>query len=487
MEKQKRMPLVEALKEYRQKDPAYFCIPGHRFERGISSKWLSNSDRAFLQYDLTEAQGLDDLHQPSGVIREAQELTAQLFGAQQSFFLVNGTTCGNEAMILTAAREGEKILIPRNAHKSVMMGLILSGARPVYMMPERLTAWGIDGGINPETVAGSLREHPDLRAVLAVSPTYYGVGSNLKAIADICHNAGIPLLVDEAHGAHMYFSDQLPEGALQQGADMCTQSFHKVTGALTQSSVLHVGSDRIRISDLKQPLQMVQSTSPSYLLMASIDAARYELAVNGKAMIEEALSLAAYARAEIAGIPGMDCIDERIIGQLSVSEFDRTRLTVSAAGLGISGFELQQRLFKQFRVDTELADYQNVLAVITFANRQEDINRLIEGLRRIAAEPGQTEQTAGFDPLLPMPPLPRQEMTPRQAYFVEKIQIPWQHARGKIAGEPVIPYPPGIPVVCPGEVITDEVWEYLECFRRDGRHIQGVADESLSTLEILAE
>ena len=308
MERQGRAPLFEAVEAYRKRRPGYFCIPGHRYERGISALWRREAGDAIFSYDLTEASGLDDLHKPEGAIRKAQKLLAELYGAKRSYFLVNGSTCGNEAMLLATLRPGDKVLVPRNAHKSVLMGLVLSGAEPVWMMPEYLEDWGLWGEMRPQTVERALVEHPDCRAVCVVSPTYQGFCSDLQAIAEVCHSHGALLLVDEAHGGHLYFSQDFPDGALTQGADLCVQRFHKVTGALTQSSVLHIGSDQIAPEDVEAALKLVQSTSPSYLLMISLDLARRELALHGAEEMAQLYTLSQKARTGLNAIPGIQCL-----------------------------------------------------------------------------------------------------------------------------------------------------------------------------------
>lgn len=478
---QNQTPILEAIEAFTEKNPAYFNIPGHRMERGISTRWTDRVGKEIFSYDLTEASGLDDLHHPQGAILKAQQLAAEVFGARKSFFLVNGTTCGNEAMVLSCAGEGEKLLVPRNVHKSVMMGMILSGARPVYVMPEYSDNRGIWGSLKPETVYRAFEKEPDIRGLLLVSPTYYGVCSDLKALAQICHTHGAMLLVDEAHGAHLYFSDKLPKGALQLGADLCAQSIHKVTGSLTQSSMLHIGSTLADEGRVRANLQLVQSTSPSYLLMASLDAARYELALHGSEMINRAADLAERARAAIRKLKGISCIEQGEEKEI-FSELDITRLTFSAKELGISGFELQELLFERFGVSTELADYENVLAVLTYANTNEDIDRLVKALSVIAEE-GDTGRTC-IRPL-PLPGIPPMELTPREAYFRTKRSVPWKDAVGKIAAEMLCPYPPGIPLIYPGEIVTQQIWDYMERYRREGHPFHGPADERLEWFQIV--
>ena len=301
---QNETPLLQAVTELIGTKPAYFRIPGHRLDKGVSPRWTDSVGTEVFAYDVTETPLTDDLHSPEGAIGEAQRLLGALYQADQSFFLVNGSTCGNEAMLLSAAREGEKIMVARNAHKSALMGLILSGAEPVYVLPEVVDAWSIQGEITAEAVRRGFEQNPDCRALFLVSPSYYGICSDLKAIAEVCHAYGALLLVDEAHGGHLYFHEQLPAGALEAGADVCVQSMHKVTGALTQSSVLHIrhhGVGEAALERIAQNLQLVQSTSPSYLLMISLDCARYELAMNGREMMEKALRLAEGARDRIHG------------------------------------------------------------------------------------------------------------------------------------------------------------------------------------------
>lgn len=329
---QDRAPLLEAVTEFIDRRPAYFRVPGHRLERGVSPRWTDKVGEKIFSYDVTETPLTDDLHCPAGAIDAAQKLLAALYGADQSFFLVNGSTCGNEAMILSAALAGEKILVARNAHKSAMMGLILSGAEPVYLMPEVLCEWGIQGEITEASVRKGFAENPGCKALFMVNPSYYGVCSDLAAIAKVCHAYGALLLVDEAHGGHLYFHKELPMGALEAGADLCVQSMHKVTGALTQSSVLHSkyhGVGGAVLERITQNLQLVQSTSPSYILMISLDCARYELALHGTEMMEKALFLAAYARKKIAEIAGFRC--------MKGERFDSTRLVFSAREIGLTG------------------------------------------------------------------------------------------------------------------------------------------------------
>lgn len=481
---QKQTPLLDAMDRFQKQRPAYFRIPGHRFERGVSQRLTEKTGEKVFSFDLTEAEGLDDLHHPEGVIAESQRLASEVFGADETFFLVNGTTCGNEAMVLSAVLEGEKILIPRNAHKSVLMGLILSGATPVYITPPYDSEWNIWGGITPESVKLALEKDPDIRAVFVVSPTYYGICSDLQEIAEVCHSRDVLLLVDEAHGAHLYFSDLLPRGAMQQGADACAQSLHKVTASLTQSSMLQLCTKRMKKSTVASNLQLVQSTSPSYLLMASLDASRYELALHGKEMMEKAYMLAEKARKAMKQIKGIACLGKEEKGCYGISDLDPTRLVFSAAELNISGYELQELLYERYQVTLELCDDRNVVAVVTFANEEEDIERLLSGLREISAQGKRNKKLPVADVLPPVPPMKR---TPRNAYFGEKQNIPWESAIGKIAGEMLVPYPPGIPILYPGEIVTKEVWDYMEKYRKAKHGLHGPADESLQKFQILSE
>lgn len=481
---QEKTPLFDAIMKYIELNPSYFRIPGHRFEKGINKRWKDVVGENIFKFDLTETPFTDDLHNPEGAIKHAQLLAQEVFGAEHSYFLVNGTTCGNQAMIISTACEGEKIVIPRNAHKSALMGLIISGAVPVYIMPKLSEEWGIQGGITAKDVENTLDKNPDSKGVMIVSPSYYGICSDLKGIAEVCHKRGIPLMVDEAHGAHMYFSDQLPDGALAQGADMCSQSIHKVTGSLTQSSMLHVHSEYVDIDKVESNLHIVQSTSPSYLLMTSLDLARNELAMQGKELISNAVELAKYARDAINKIEGFICIDEKIVGREGINALDITRLTFSARKIGLTGFDLKTILFDEFSIDVELSDYLNALAIVTFANTKKDMDQLIQALKIIAYK-----HAGGAEILneVQIPDTPPYVLSPRQAYFSQKVSIPWQEAKGKVAAEMIAPYPPGIPVIYPGELVTEEVWEYLEGYRLKKRHLHGPSDSQLNMFKVIKE
>lgn len=488
-EAQSRTPLIEAIEEFYSREPAYFRIPAHRFARGIGRRFCDVAGAGVYRCDLSEAEGLDDLHHAQGAIREAQQLAAALWGAEETFFLVNGTTCGNEAMVLGTAGPGESVLVPRNAHKSILMGLILSGAVPRYVLPEYSGAWGLWGSVSPDAVERELKRAKELgspcRSVFLVSPTYYGVCSDLARIARICREQGALLCVDEAHGSHLYFSGRFPKGALACGADLCAQSIHKTAGSMTQSSMLQVGSARADRARIAAALQMVQSTSPSYVLMASLDGARQELALHGAEMMERAAKLAGEARTAIGRISGMRVLTEAEQGQPAVFQLDPTRLVFSARELGIGGYRLQELLYERAGVSTELADEENVVCVITYANTREEIGRLVRALADIAKEQGRTAGEELRERRVCIPALPPMALTPREAYFHRKTEVPWSCAAGKIAGEMLVPYPPGIPLVYPGEVITRELWEQAEACRQKGLTIHGPASASLEKFQVI--
>lgn len=497
--RQSRAPLFEAVTAYRKRRPGYFCIPGHRYERGISDLWRREVGDAIFSYDLTEASGLDDLHAPEGAIREAQELLAELYGAKHSYFLVNGSTCGNEAMLLATLAPGDKVLVPRNAHKSILMGLILSGAVPVWILPEYLEDHGLWGGVKPHTVAQALDGHPDCRAVCLVSPTYQGFCSDLQAVADICHSRGALFLVDEAHGGHLYFSERFPRGALRQGADLCVQSFHKVTGALTQSSVLHIGSDRIAPGQVEAALKLVQSTSPSYLLMVSLDLARRELALHGTELMDELYALSRKARDGLNAVPGIRCLGSGpdapgifpgAAGPWGIAGLDPSRLAIHVGGLGIDGDTFRRLLFDRHNIDLEMAQGDTALAILTTANTADDVENLLNAVRQTAAEPAKAASHRSGNHSVPVCPavlssLPPAVLSPREAWFAPKKSVPWKEAAGCIAGESLIPYPPGIPLICPGERLTPEIWNYADTLRRGRCHFHGPADASLTTFQVI--
>lgn len=479
---QSKAPLWEALVRHKNFPAAQLHIPGHRAGEAIPAEFLQTVGKDIFQIDLTEIPGLDDLHNPVAAIAEALQLTAELFQAEQSFWLVNGTSCGLMALILACCNSGDEIILPRNAHRSVASGLILSGAVPVYYQPQMLEPFGCLAGPPVEQIKNLLREHPKAKAVLAVHPTYYGIMGDLTTLAEVCHQAGVPLLVDEAHGSHLRFHQSLPPAALSCGADATVQSLHKTGGSLTQSSLLHVQGGRIDRGRLADALRMVQSTSPSYLLMASLDLARKQLALQGEQLLTKAINLAHWCRDKLSLLPGVEVLGQEHLGVDGAKYLDTTRLTFSLAQLGLTGYQTADMLYAQYGVAVEMADYASVVAVISLGTTPEDCERLVQALRELAMT--QHKPPLTFPQALQLPP-PVTLLSPREAWQRTSRSIPLEKSRGRIAGETVAVYPPGIPVICPGEEITPAVLHYLLEVREQGIKVQGAGDCSLRQLRVL--
>lgn len=485
---QTKVPLLEAMNSYARDGVIPFHTPGHKMGKGIHPLFREAVTEKALQLDLSDMAELDDLHEPHGPIKEAQDLAADLYGADYSYFMVNGTTGGIYSMILTLAGPGDKLIIPRNSHRSIIGGIILSGAIPVFMQPEVDNDLGLAMGVTPETVAESLKQHPDAKGVLLINPTYYGVVTDLKKIVDITHSQDIPVIVDEAHGPHLKFSPRLPMQALDAGADIVAQSTHKIIGAMTQCSLVHCRKDRIRVPRLKAMLQLVQSTSPNYILMASLDVARMQMATAGRTLIERAADLANQARREINKIPGLYCFGDEKAGNPGVFRIDPTKVTVTVKGLGITGAEAERILRHQYKIQVELSDIYNILFLITIGDSEQEVQALVAALKDLAA----THQGRHNFSALPetcqagrYPALPKQIISPRDALFGNTCRVPFADAAGKICAEIVTFYPPGIPILCPGERITQEIINYCHVLQNAGLHISGPEDYLLKTIKVV--
>jgi arginine/lysine/ornithine decarboxylase len=479
---QNKTPLLETLKNLSESNHAPFYAPGHKRGEGISANLKNLLGASVFRADLPELPALDNLFQPAGVIKEAQDLAAEAFGADQTWFLVNGSTAGIIASILAVCQPGEKIILPRNIHQSVISGLILSGAVPVYIQPPYNPDWDIVLGITSASVEEALQKYPEAKAVFLVYPTYQGVCADIRAIAQITHQYNIPMIVDEAHGPHFTFHPDLPMSALEAGADITVQSIHKVLGAMTQASMLHIQGDRIAPRRISQALQMVQSTSPSYLLLASLDIARQQMFCEGEALLTKTLQLAEQAR-NISQIPGLAVFPSD----------DPTRLTVKVADLGISGYEADEIFHEQLGVVAELPSLQNLTFIISIGNTDDDISKLIQAFQVLAeqaknrniATPAQNSQQ-----ILDIPNLVNQitipSMTPREAFFSQSTIVPITESVGKISADLICPYPPGIPCFIPGEKITQSAIDYLQAVLELGGTITGCRDD-LNNIAILRD
>jgi arginine decarboxylase len=480
-------PIIDALQEWVDKKHAPFYTPGHKRGVGMNSVLTANWGEAVFGWDLPELPGLDNLQAPTGIIEQAQILAAAVFGAQQTWFLVNGSTTGVMAAILATCGEGEKIILPRNIHSSAIAGIIHAGAVPIFINPEYDRQLDIAHSITPAAVKLALEQHPETKAVMVVYPTYYGACGDLAAIAEIVHIYKIPLLVDEAHGAHFGFHPELPPAALTMGADLTIQSTHKLLGSLTQSAMLHLNSNLIDPETIDRSLRLLQSTSPSYLLLASLDAARQQMALEGEKLMAKTIELAEIARARIDRIAGLSVVKLDTFSP-GCKYVDPTRLTVTVTGLNLTGFAADEILTSEFGIVAELPSIQHLTFIISLGNRQPDIDRLVWGLNELATKHAEVPSPILGSILandLQHQVLTEMAITPRQAARSPQINVPNQQAIGRISAESICPYPPGIPILIPGEIITTDALAYLLQILDLGGELVGCSDPTLSNISVV--
>ncbi len=438
-----------------------------------------------LSIDLINIAPLDDLHQPSGIIMEAQKLAADAFGADATFFSVQGTSSAIMTMILSVCGAGDKIIVPRNVHKSVLSAIIFAGARPVFLSPVRDRNLGIDHGVTTRSVRRALERHPDAAAVLIINPTYYGVCANLKEIVDLVHEYDIPVLVDEAHGALIHFSDNLPLSAMQAGADMAATSVHKLGGSMTQSSVLNVRAGLVSIPRIQTILSLLTTTSTSYPLLASLDAARRRLALHGREMAERTIALAQKARAAINDIPGLYCFGDDILGEEATYDYDPTKLTIHVRHLGMTGYDAENWLRERYRIEVELSDMYNILCFVTPGDDESALEVLVHALREMASEHRHASEIREI--AIEIPDIPQLSLTPRDAFYGETEVVPFRDSAGRIIAEFIYVYPPGIPILLPGEVISQENIDYIVSHIEVGLPVKGPEDLTVTNVKVIVE
>ncbi|MDO4648879.1 MAG: aminotransferase class I/II-fold pyridoxal phosphate-dependent enzyme [Eubacteriales bacterium] len=479
--RQMRAPVYEALESFKKKRVVPFDVPGHKRGRG-NPELVSLLGEKCVSLDVNSMKPLDNLGHPVSVIREAEELTADAFGAAHAFLMVNGTTSAVQSMILAVCKEGDKIILPRNVHKSVINALVLCGGIPVYVEVKVNSKIGIALGVETEEIKRVIEENPDAVAVFINNPTYYGVCSNIEEIVKIAHAKGMKVLVDEAHGTHLYFSEELPISGIAAGADLAAVSMHKSGGSLTQSSILLCGKN-FDEEYMRQIINLTQTTSASYLLLSSLDISRRNLALRGSESFKKVAKMAEYARSEINAIGGYYAYGKELIDGECVYDFDVTKLSIYTQGIGLTGIEVYDLLRDDYDIQIEFGDIGNILAYISIGDRMQDIERLVGALEDIKRVYGKEDRDQFCGDFIQ----PEMVLTPKRAFYSEKKSVPLEETEGMISGELVMCYPPGIPILTPGERVTGEIIQYIQYAKEKGCSIQGTLDPYTKELSVIAD
>ncbi|MGL6107109.1 aminotransferase class I/II-fold pyridoxal phosphate-dependent enzyme [Romboutsia sp.] len=480
---QEEVYLLDGLKKYSLKEIACFDVPGHVKEQGVDilNKYFGEQ---VMKMDINSSPLMDNIATPNGIIKKSQELLANAYNADDAFFITNGTTGAIHAMILSTINPGDKVILPRNIHKSVINALILSGGEPIFVQPEFNGDLGISLNISIESIKSKLEEVNDAKAVFILNPTYYGACTDLKKIVELCHEKGVLVLVDEAHGAHFPFNKDLPPSSMVVGADMSAISIHKTGGALTQSSAILVNKTNIDTNKVLQSINMLQSTSASYLLMASIDGARYNLIKNGEEQLSKALDLARYARLKLNQISGINVFCDKTLINDGVTFIDNTKLCINVKDLNITGHQVYDLLYQEYGVQAELGDLYNVLALISIGTTKQDIDKLINAIIKISKN---YRNKDNFKQIEIKQIIPNRVITPREAFYSQKESIKIDNCINRICAESIMAYPPGIPIISPGEVISLEIIEYLKLLKENNAHLTDMKDKTLKTIFVIKE
>jgi len=478
MTSQNKAPIYEALQKFKKMRIVPFDVPGHKRGRGCPELTEFLGERC-MSIDVNSMKPLDNLCHPVSVIKESEELAAEAFGCEQAFFIVNGTTSAVQAMIMTACKKNEKIILPRNVHRSVINAIIICGAIPVYVNPEVNHELGIPLGMSLAAVEKTIAKNPDAKAILINNPTYYGICSNLKAITELAHKHKMLVLADEAHGTHFYFGKNFPIASMKAGADMAAVSMHKSGGSLTQSSFLLLGSN-VNAGYARQIINLTQTTSGSYLLLSSLDLSRKNMALNGEGIFERVSGMVQYARDEINKIGDYYAFSQELINGDSVFDFDITKLSVHTMNIGLSGIEVYDILRDEYDIQVEFGDIGNMLAYVSVGDRKQDVERLISALTEIRRR-YKRDKTGMLSQEYIAPDL---VVMPQKAFYSEKRQIPIAESAGHICCEFVMCYPPGIPILAPGERITKDIVDYIRYAKEKGCLLTGPEDMDIEFINV---
>ncbi|MBQ9764749.1 MAG: aminotransferase class I/II-fold pyridoxal phosphate-dependent enzyme [Lachnospiraceae bacterium] len=476
---QNRAPIHEALEQFRQKRVVPFDVPGHKRGRG-NPELTDFLGEQCVSVDVNSMKPLDNLCHPISVIREAEELAADAFGAAHAFLMVGGTTSAVQSMVLTVCKRGDEIILPRNVHRSVINALVLCGAIPVYVNPEVDHRLGISLGMKREQVARAIKEHPKAVAVLVNNPTYYGICSDLKEIVKLAHDHNMLCLADEAHGTHFYFGKDLPISAMAAGADLASVSMHKSGGSLTQSSFLLAGPN-MNEGYIRQIINLTQTTSGSYLLMSSLDISRRNLALRGEKIFEQVRRIAEYARNEINSIGGYYAFGPELINGDSIFDFDPIKLSIHTLDIGLAGIEVYDLLRDDYDIQIEFGDIGNILAYLSIGDRIQEVERLVSALSEIRRRFQHDSTGMLSQEYIP----PKVIVSPQDAFYADKISLPIMETEGMICSEFVMCYPPGIPILAPGEKITADILNYIKYAKEKGCNMTGPEDPAIERLNVL--
>ena len=476
---QSRAPIYQALQEFQKRRVVPFDVPGHKRGRG-NPELAALLGQQCVSMDVNSMKPLDNLCHPISVIREAEELAAEAFGAAHAFLMVGGTTSAVQSMVLSVVGRGDKIILARNVHRSVMGALVLCGAVPVYVDPECDDRLGISLGMRREQVERAIRENPDAKAILVNNPTYYGICSDLRGIVELAHRHGMLCLADEAHGTHFYFHEDLPVSAMEAGADMAAVSMHKSGGSLTQSSLLLTGP-AVHPGYVHQIINLTQTTSASYLLLSSLDIARRNLALRGRAEFGRVMDMARYARAEINAIGGYYAFGRELINGGSVYDFDETKLSVNTLDVGLAGIEVYDLLRDEYDIQIEFGDLGNILAYLSIGDRPREIERLVSALSEVRRRFGKSKAGLMRQEYIE----PQVDVSPQDAFYADKESLPIDETEGRVCSEFVMCYPPGIPILAPGERITRQILDYIHYAKAKGCSMTGPEDADILRLNVL--